>query len=134
YALAALRGSDLESVGELPQLAERWRMRCPALAGVTLPSAPGQPAAALGADHLIEELGGVAFPLRPATFFQVNIAAAETLLNLVRAGLELDGGGRLLDLYCGAGAFTLPLAAAAAEVVGIEEFAGAVEDGRTTAA
>jgi 23S rRNA (uracil1939-C5)-methyltransferase len=138
YVLAALlrservegRGGDAEWIGDLSQLAARWRMHCPALAGVTLPS---QPPAALGADHLIEELGGIAFHLRPTTFFQINSAAAEALLGLVRAGLELRGGERLLDLYCGAGAFALPLAASAAEVLGIEEYAGAIEDGRTTA-
>jgi len=138
YVLAALlrpervegRGGDAESIGDLSQLAARWRMRCPVLAGVMLPS---QPPAALGADHLIEELGGIAFHLRPATFFQINSAAAEALLALVRAGLELRGGERLLDLYCCAGAFALPLAATAAEVLGIEEYAGAIEDGCTTA-
>jgi len=130
YVLAALRGYDAEALGDLEQLARRWRVRCPALAGVMLPS---QPPAALGADHLVEELGGIAFHLRPATFFQINSAAAETLLALVRGGLELRGGERLLDLYCGAGAFALPLAATVAEVVGIEEYAGAIEDGRTTA-
>jgi 23S rRNA (uracil1939-C5)-methyltransferase len=138
YALAALlrperaqaRGGDAEAIADLTQLAARWRMRCPALAGVTL---PGQPPAALGADYLIEELGGIAFHLRPTTFFQVNSAAAEALLDLVRAGLDLRGGERLLDLYCGAGAFALPLAATAAEVLGIEEYTGAIEDGRTTA-
>jgi 23S rRNA (uracil1939-C5)-methyltransferase len=138
YVLAALlrperiegRGGEVESNNDLAQLAARWRMRCPALAGVTL---PGQPPAALGVDQLIEELGGIAFHLRPTTFFQINSAAAEALLALARAGLELRGGERLLDLYCGAGAFALPLAAAAAEVLGIEEYAGAIEDGRTTA-
>jgi 23S rRNA (uracil1939-C5)-methyltransferase len=130
YVLAALRGYDAESIGDLSQLAMRWRMRGPMLAGVTLLS---QPPTALGADHLIEELGGIAFHLRPATFFQINSAAAEALLDLVRVGLKLRGGERLLDLYCGAGAFALPLAATVAEVVGIEEYAGAIEDGRTTA-
>ena len=138
YVLAALllperveeRGGDADSIGDLSQFAARWRMRCPPLAGVTLPS---QPPTALGADHLIEELGGIAFHLRPATFFQINSAGAEALLELVRAGLELRGGERLLDLYCGAGAFALPLAATAAEVLGIEEYAGAIQDGRTTA-
>ena len=138
YVLAALlppervegRGDDAESIGDLMQLAARWRMRCPALAGVTLLS---QPPAALGADHLIEELGGIAFHLRPTAFFQINNAAAEMLLGLAHDGLELRGGERLLDLYCGAGAFALPLAATAADVLGIEEYAGAIEDGRTTA-
>src|SRR5262249_60980806 len=105
----------------------------PAVGGAGAPGARGRPPAALGADHLIEELGGIAFHLRPATFFQVNTAAAEALLRLVRVGLELDGGGRLLDLYSGAGAFALPLAATASELVAIEEYAGAVEDGRATA-
>ncbi|MEO7909068.1 MAG: 23S rRNA (uracil(1939)-C(5))-methyltransferase RlmD [Roseiflexaceae bacterium] len=130
YVLAALRGFDAEAIDDLAQLARRWRIRCPALAGVTLPS---QPPVALGVDHLIEELGGIAFHLRPATFFQINSAAAETLLDLVRGGLALRGGERLLDLYCGAGAFALPLAGTVAEVVAIEEYAGAIEDGRTTA-
>jgi 23S rRNA (uracil1939-C5)-methyltransferase len=129
YALAALRGP-----GDLRGLAARWRMRCPSLAGVMLPVATGQPPIALGAGDLIEELGGIAFLLRPTTFFQVNTAAAEALLGLVRAALELRGNERLIDLYCGAGAFGLPLAAAAAEVIGIEEYAGAVDDARRTAA
>jgi 23S rRNA (uracil1939-C5)-methyltransferase len=123
YALAALPGDER-------WLAARWRMRFPPLAGVVM---LGAPATALGASHLIEELGGIAFHLRPTTFFQVNAAAAETLLQLVRDGLALRGGERLLDLYSGAGTFTLPLALGAAEVVGVEEVAGAVEDGRTTA-
>ena len=139
YVLAALlrpergegRGYNAEAIDDLSQLARRWQMRYPALAGVTL---AGQAASAIGADHLIEELGGIAFHLRPATFFQINSAAAEALLDLVRGGLELRGGERLLDLYCGAGAFALPLAASVAEVVAIEEYAGAIEDGRTTAA
>src|SRR6476646_2807858 len=40
YVLAALRGYDAEAINDLSQLARRWRMRCPALAGVTLPSQP----------------------------------------------------------------------------------------------
>jgi 23S rRNA (uracil1939-C5)-methyltransferase len=129
YTLGALRGS-----GDLRRLAGRWRMRCPPLAGASLLARGHAPAEVNGADRLIEELGGVAFHLRPATFFQVNLASAETLLRLARAALDLRGGERLLDLYCGAGAFALPLARSAAEVVGVEEYAGAVEDGRLSAA
>ncbi|MFN8504502.1 23S rRNA (uracil(1939)-C(5))-methyltransferase RlmD [Kouleothrix sp.] len=126
YALAALRGAP-------DWAATRWRARCPALAGVTL-LADSRVAATFGASQLIEELGGVAFQLRPATFFQVSLPAANALLDLARASLGLSGAERLLDLYCGAGAFTLPLAAQAREVVGIEEFGGAIEDGRASAA
>jgi 23S rRNA (uracil1939-C5)-methyltransferase len=134
YALAALRRarSSGGELGELALLAQRWRATCPPLAGVTV-FGPGGPARMLGAAYAIEELGGIAFYLRPTTFFQVNVGSAETLLGLAHAGLELRGGERLLDLYCGAGAFMLPLAASVAEVVGVEEAAGAVEDGRLTA-
>jgi 23S rRNA (uracil1939-C5)-methyltransferase len=88
----------------------------------------------LGAPLLVEELGGVTFELRPTTFFQASVAGAEALLQLVREGLGEANGGRVLDLYCGAGAFALPLAQNGAQVVGIEEYAGAVVDGRASAA
>ncbi len=127
YVLAALRGPL-----DLRGLATRWRGRCPALAGVVIQPQGAAPAQ-FGADHLIEELGGVAFHLRPTTFFQVNLASAEALLHLARASLALQPDARLLDLYCGAGAFALPLAAEVAEVVGIEEHAGAVADAHATA-
>jgi len=134
YALAAFRGAAGADLADLRRLAGAWRLRCPALAGVVLLSASGRPLEALGADVLIEELGGIAFQLHATGFFQVNVAAAERLLALVRDGLELRGRERLLDLYCGAGAFALPLAAAVAHVLGIEEHAGAIEDARATAA
>src|SRR4029079_8975914 len=57
YVLAALRGYDAVAINNLSRLARRARMHCPALAAVTMPS---QPPAALGADHLIEDLGGIA--------------------------------------------------------------------------
>jgi 23S rRNA (uracil1939-C5)-methyltransferase len=135
YALAVLHGAAGADLVDLRRLAGAWRMRCPALAGVALVghSAAGRPVETLGADQLIEELGGIAFHLHPTGFFQVNAVGAEKLLELVRRGLELRGHERLLDLYCGAGAFALPLAGAVSEVLGIEEYAGAVEDARATA-
>jgi len=122
YCLATLRGR-----GDRRRLAARWRAACPVLAGVTLAAPPP-----LGADTLIEEAGDLVFLLRPTTFFQVNVAAVTALLELIRAGLGADAGGRLLDLYCGAGTFTLPLARRATEVVAIEEHPGAIADARRT--
>jgi 23S rRNA (uracil1939-C5)-methyltransferase len=132
YVVAALRGDDRSegAAGALRALAGAWRAACPPLAGVAVQA---RPPAQLGADHLIEELGGVAFHLRPTTFFQVNRSSAYVLLGLARAGLSLGAADRLLDLYCGAGAFALPLAAEVPEVVGVEEHAGAVADARATA-
>lgn len=130
YTLAALRGP-----GDLRGVARRWRARCSSLAGVVMRAAPPAfpPVSHLGSDHLVEELDGISFRLGPTTFFQVNRAAAETLLRLVREGLAPAGGDRLLDLYCGAGTFALPLAAAYAEVIGVEEHAEAIADARANA-
>lgn len=129
YCIAALRGR-----GNRRSLAARWRACCPILAGIVFTVPPPYMLPPLGADTLVEELDDLTFLLRPTTFFQVNVAAATTLLNLIRAGLGDDARGRLLDLYCGAGAFTLPLARSAAEVVGVEEYAGAIADAERSAA
>lgn len=128
YTVAALRGR-----GDLRRLAGRWRALSPGLAGVLVGHTAAAQPVRLGADHLIEEVGGVAFRLGPSTFFQVNAAAAESILRLTRAGIAPQPADRLLDLYCGAGAIGLPLAADVAEVVGVEEYAGAVADARATA-
>jgi 23S rRNA (uracil1939-C5)-methyltransferase len=133
YTLAALRLTESrmpEAYGPLRALATRWRGACPSLAGITLRATPP---IQIGAGYLVEELGGVAYQLSSTTFFQVNRASAEALLRLVRTSLGLRRDERLLDLYCGAGAFALPLAGEVAEVLGVEEHAGAVADARATA-
>ncbi|HEY3232713.1 MAG TPA: 23S rRNA (uracil(1939)-C(5))-methyltransferase RlmD, partial [Roseiflexaceae bacterium] len=132
YSVAALRGDGDRSPGAadaLLALARRWRAACPSLAGVVIRASPAH----IGADHLIEEFAGVAFHLHPTTFFQVNRSSAEALLRLVREALAPRRADRLLDLYCGAGVFALPLAAEVTEVVGVEEHAEAIADARTTA-
>lgn len=122
YLAAFLRGP-----GDQRDLAERWMAACPLLRGVAWAGG------AAGDPTIREMFGGVRFAVRPGTFAQTNLAGAAALLELVRAGLELRGDERLLDVYCGAGTFTLPLAREVASVVGVEEYAGAVEDARATA-
>ncbi len=68
----------------------------------------------------------VGFLVSPDAFFQTNVGAARELLSLV-----LDGVGsaaRVLDLYCGSGLFTLPLAIGGARVTAIEENRQAIDD------
>jgi len=64
----------------------------------------------------------------PQSFFQVNLRQNEELIRTVLEFSDVKGGERVLDLYAGIGNFTLPLAAEAKEVVGIEESRSAVED------
>jgi 23S rRNA (uracil1939-C5)-methyltransferase len=52
-------------------------------------------------------------------FFQINRFLNTSLMELVRS-LPLKVRRRLLDLYCGAGFFTLPLSRMAGEALGIE--------------
>lgn len=62
------------------------------------------------------------------SFFQVNTRTAERLVQHALEQLAPDGSDRVLDLYCGAGTFTLPLADLAGEVVGVEESGSALAD------
>ncbi len=63
----------------------------------------------------------------------MNTAQAEKLVELVLAGLEVDAGDYVADLYAGAGTFTLPLAAAGACVVAVESAGSSVRDLRRNA-
>lgn len=75
-----------------------------------------------------ERLLGTVMTVSAPSFFQVNTKAAEKLLRLALDGLAVDGTDRVLDLYSGAGTFTLPLADVAGETVAIESASSAVKD------
>lgn len=69
----------------------------------------------------------------PSDFVQVNAAVNERLVDLALEQLVLDAGSSVLDLFCGLGNFTLPIARTAASVVGVEGDAGLVERARGNA-
>ena len=85
----------------------------------------GEVRAFQGRSYLEEKLAGVAYRIPAFSFFQTNPYQAERMLSCVRAWLRSTG--RLLDLYCGVGTFSLALADLAGEVVGIEEDVKAIE-------
>ena len=70
----------------------------------------------------------------PADFIQVNGDMNRRLVSRVVDLLQLDPASRVLDLYCGLGNFTLPIATRAAAVVGLEGEAGLVQRARDNAA
>ena len=62
------------------------------------------------------------------SFFQVNTAGAERLVELVVEGLGPQEDDEAMDLYSGAGTFTLPLARRTSWVDAVESYGPAVRD------
>jgi 23S rRNA (uracil1939-C5)-methyltransferase len=75
-----------------------------------------------------EKLGEYEYAISAPSFFQVNTATAEKLVDLALAAVEPDGSDRVLDLYSGAGTFTLPLSELAEDVVAVEAEGSSVKD------
>lgn len=70
----------------------------------------------------------------PTDFVQVNAAINQSMVARAIELLEVAPTDRVLDLYCGLGNFTLPLARRAGEVVGVEGDAGLIGRARANAA
>ncbi|MDA8389195.1 MAG: 23S rRNA (uracil(1939)-C(5))-methyltransferase RlmD [Gammaproteobacteria bacterium] len=62
----------------------------------------------------------VTLQFAPHDFVQVNKDVNRAMVSQALEWLDLDGSERILDLFCGLGNFTLPLARRARSVVGIE--------------
>jgi 23S rRNA (uracil1939-C5)-methyltransferase len=86
-----------------------------------------------GSGAIREQLAGLWYRVSAASFFQTNTAQAERLVQVTLEEAQLAGSERVLDLYCGAGTLTLPLARRAAHVHGVELIEAAVADARRNA-
>ncbi len=80
-----------------------------------------------GPPEVLMETGGLMFPVNRDSFYQVNRFLAAPLMELV-VSLPAAVRRKLLDLYCGAGFFTLPLARMSIEGFGIESNQEAVRN------
>lgn len=76
----------------------------------------------------------VELKFRPLDFIQVNAGLNEKMVARTLELLDVRAGERVLDLFCGLGNFTLPLARIAREVVGVEGDPGLVLRARDNAA
>jgi 23S rRNA (uracil1939-C5)-methyltransferase len=63
---------------------------------------------------------GVELFFHPTDFVQVNAEVNRKMVKLALQLLDLSPGDRVLDLFCGLGNFTLPMARQAAYIVGVE--------------
>ena len=75
-----------------------------------------------------ERIAGGSMRVTAPSFFQVNTAGAERLVELVLEGLDPAEDEVAVDLYCGAGTFTLPLARVCDGVVAVESSGSATRD------
>lgn len=75
-----------------------------------------------------ERVGDELMRVSAPSFFQVNTKGAERLVELVLEALDPQEDDEAMDLYCGAGTFTLPLARRAAFVSAVESYGPAVRD------
>jgi len=76
----------------------------------------------------------VTLAFHPQDFTQVNAQVNEQMVAQAVEWLALKGTERVLDLFCGIGNFTLPIARRCAEVVGMEAVDSMVQRGRENAA
>ena len=83
-------------------------------------------------DYYIHEYG-LRLEFGPANFIQVNAGLNQLMISRVLGLLAVSNGDTVLDLFCGLGNFTLPLARLAGTVYGVEGDAGLVSLARHNA-
>ncbi len=85
-----------------------------------------------GEVRTLHQVAGYELGATVHAFFQANRFLLEALVDEV-VGAEQERLGSAVDLYCGVGLFSLPLARSADRVVGVEMSAAAVADARLNA-
>ncbi|OLQ91811.1 23S rRNA (uracil(1939)-C(5))-methyltransferase [Vibrio ponticus] len=75
--------------------------------------------------HYLE--AGVTIPFAPNNFIQVNQVVNQKMVAQALAWLELDKQDHVLDLFCGLGNFSLPMAKQVKSVIGVEGVDAMVE-------
>lgn len=74
---------------------------------------------------------GFEYKFRPTSFFQANRLLIEPLVNFATDGFA---GAKAIDLYCGVGLFTLPLAKRFDTIIGVEGSEASIDLARANAA
>lgn len=86
-----------------------------------------------GLGYIEETIGGTNYRISPNAFFQTNSYASHILLDTVKQFCGDLTDKRVLDLYCGTGFFSIALAPAAKEMIGVELNAEAIADAKINA-
>ncbi|MBI5186273.1 MAG: 23S rRNA (uracil(1939)-C(5))-methyltransferase RlmD [Nitrospinae bacterium] len=86
-----------------------------------------------GKPKLEEKILGLDFEVSLSAFLQTNPGMAERMYKKVQEFLDLQADHCGLDLYCGIGSMTLPLAKMAKRVTGIDSAESSIRDARHNA-
>ena len=81
-----------------------------------------------GNDHIVIRVLDRDFKVSAASFFQVNTAMAEKMVQHLLACLPVSQSATLLDVYCGVGLFSAFFAPKCGRVIGIESSESSCED------
>ncbi|ABM60823.1 23S rRNA (uracil(1939)-C(5))-methyltransferase RlmD [Halorhodospira halophila] len=114
--LAPLTEDDLDRLSDFAEATGLTILRQPGDESTVTPVAP-QPAPQLS--YALSPYG-VEVAFLPTDFTQVNASINMAMVERALEWLQPQSGRRILDLFCGVGNFTLPLAREGATVTGIE--------------
>ncbi len=125
---------------ELARTSPALMRQLPGAVGITNSYELNSQNAIMGRKHVvltgepqIEELiAGVRYRVSAGSFFQVNVEIVARIFEMMRPGLDVPR--KIVDLYCGAGTFSLFFAKMGSDVVGVEENAQAIAEASENAA
>ncbi|MCX4190017.1 23S rRNA (uracil(1939)-C(5))-methyltransferase RlmD [Methylophaga sp. OBS3] len=125
--LDPLSVSDIEKLINYGQQHDLWIYQQPGGPATVSPLWPENPQLAYS------PVAGISLDFAPGDFTQVNAGINEKMIPLAMKLLDLQPEDRVLDLFCGLGNFTLPMAQKVKEVVGVEGDASLVAHAKRNA-
>jgi 23S rRNA (uracil1939-C5)-methyltransferase len=131
FVLRVLEAPDAADLLRMAEFESAQRVRLYLQPGGPQTIAPlGQDAAPL---HYRLPSAGLTIEFQPTDFIQINGVLNEAMVDRALRELEVEPADVVLDLFCGLGNFSLPVARKAARVVAVEGDAGLVERARANA-
>lgn len=129
----------LHYIGNRPEEMAKYLLPRVAEADISLLLQPGRKDSlvqVIGTKDLVIRVGEPSLDLRygPGGFAQINLEQNKAMVSEALALFPEPEPQRILDLFCGMGNFSLPLARRSGHVVGVENFRPSIEKARQNAA